>query len=89
MKYYLMEVTTYTDKETEEKALYAYDTYNEALSPFHTKMGGLMKRENTNSELLVIIDDYGNVMRSEKYVKPAPEPTPEVIDVSEEVPVEE
>lgn len=70
MKYYLIEVTTYTDSDKEDKGMYSYESYNDALASFYTKIGGLMKKDNTASELVVIIDTNGNVLRSDKYEKP-------------------
>lgn len=98
MNYYLTEITLLEGAEKETPGIYIYDEYNKALAVFHQKMGSMMKQETTKSELLVIMDAYGNTMRSERYIKPEPEPQPEPTpepepeptpEPEEETPVEE
>lgn len=38
--YYLIEVTTYNDSTPTGKAIYSYETYDEALAAFYGKMRG-------------------------------------------------
>ncbi len=66
--FYLLEVTT-TDKVS--KAVYQYDTLNEAKANFHSKLGSQMKSATCLAELVMVIDEYGAVYASERYTKPA------------------
>lgn len=65
--FYLIEITT-TDKAA--KAVYQYDTLDEAKANYHTKMGNQMKSAACKDELCVIIDSNGAVHVSDHYVKP-------------------
>lgn len=65
--YYLTEITT-TDKIS--KAVYQYETLDEAKANYHTKMGNQMKSAACKDELCVVIDGAGAVHVSDHYVKP-------------------
>lgn len=69
--YYLIEITT-TDKAA--KAVYQYDTLDEAKANYHTKMGNQMKSAACKDELCVIIDGDGAVYVSDHYIKPIAAP---------------
>ena len=58
MKYYLMEISNYTNGTAESRAVYAYDSKDEAVANFHKKLGGAMGNENYKSELVMIISPY-------------------------------
>ena len=64
--YYLIEITT---TDTTAKAIYSYNTKNEALANFHSKLGSWMKNASCNAELVMVIDEYGAVYASERYTK--------------------
>ena len=53
--FYLLEVTT-TDKVS--KAVYQYDTLNEAKANFHSKLGSQMKSASCLAELVMVIEIY-------------------------------
>ena len=72
--FYLLEVTT-TDKIS--KAVYQYDTLNEAKANFHSKLGSQMKSASCLAELVMVIDEYGAVYASERYTKAPEEPETE------------
>lgn len=72
--FYVLEVTT-TDKVS--KAVYQYDTLNEAKANFHSKLGSQMKSAACLAELVMVIDEYGAVYASERYTKPAEPETEE------------
>lgn len=78
--FYLIEIAK-GDSKIEGKAVYEYDTQNYAIASFHSKMGSAMKSELFDSELLMVIDDNGTVIKREKYMKPIP-PEP---DINEEI----
>lgn len=81
MKYYLVEIAT-GDAKIKGKGVYEYDSFNKAVANFHSKLGNAMKSDLYESELVVIIDDNGILVKSEKYTNPnyhvKPEPQPEV-----------
>lgn len=68
--YFLIEITT---TNTTAKAIYSYETKNEALANFHSKLGSQMKNASCNAELVMVIDDNGAVHASEKYDRPVTE----------------
>lgn len=66
--FYLIEIAT-GDSKIAGKAVYSYETENEAVANFHSKMGQAMKSDLFNTELCVVIDEDGKVIKREKYVK--------------------
>ena len=58
MKYYLIEISNYTNGASEARAVYAYDSKDEAVANFHKKLGGAMGNENYKSELIMVISPY-------------------------------
>ena len=70
--FYVVEVST-GDAQIAGKAVYQYNTLAEAVGPFHSKLGSAMKSALYETELVLVIEDNGNVNRSEKYIKT---PTP-------------
>lgn len=73
--FYLIEIATGNEKIA-GKAVYGYATQNEAVANFHGKLSAAMKSELFETELVMVIDDGGKVLKREKYVKPV-QPTPE------------
>ena len=71
MKHYLTEITTYVDGTNDSYAVYAYADKTAAIAAFHQKMGGAMRNANYASELLCVMDSYGNTVRNEKFVRDA------------------
>lgn len=59
--YYLIEITSYMDKDTVDKGIYSYTDRTLAIANFHSKMGGAMKNENYKSEMLMVIDERGGL----------------------------
>lgn len=74
--YFVIEVST-GDAAIAGKAVYQYNTQEEAVGTFHSKLGAAMKSDKFTTELCMVIDDNGAVYRSEKYIKPTEEPTEE------------
>lgn len=83
MKYYLFEVST-GDERITGKSVYEYDSEQLAVANFHSKMGTAMKSELYDTELGMVIDEYGTVLKRERYVKPVP-----VVEEPQEEPTEE
>ena len=80
--FYLIEIST-GDAKIAGKAVYEYDTENEAVASFHTKLGNAMKSELFDTELVMVIDSNGKMLKREKFVKPLP-PAPEPEEFVEE-----
>ena len=72
MNYYLIEITT-GDSKIEGKAIYSYGTEHDAVAAFHSKMGTAMRSDLYDTELLMVVDGAGKVIKRELYIKPAPE----------------
>lgn len=66
MKYYLIEISA-GDARIAGKAIYEYQTMNEAVASFHSKIGTAMKSDLYKSELVIVIDDKGNVCETNCY----------------------
>lgn len=77
MKYYLVEITTYTNGSPDAKGIYEYSTRDSAVASFHKKLGGAMDNVNYATELLTVIASNGSIVISEYYARPVAEPTPE------------
>lgn len=68
MKFYLVEIST-GNASIAGKAIYEYDSLNDAVANFHSKLGSAMKSELFESELVMVINSEGGVHMSEKYIK--------------------
>lgn len=66
-KYYLLEISEGNSKIA-GKAVYEYATENDAVAMFHQKLATAMKSDLFTSELVMVIDDNGAVLKSEKFV---------------------
>lgn len=86
--FYVIEITSYTDKDKVDKGIYSYETQLEALASFHKKMGGAMGNETFKTELLTVIDERGATLAHDYFVREIEEPEPEEIP-EEETPEEE
>lgn len=67
--YYLIEITTYNDSTPTGKAIYGYETHDEALAAYFGKMRGAIINANYTSELCMIINEQGAVQRYEYWVR--------------------
>ena len=65
MKFYLIEITTYTDGTKDSVGVYTYDDLTSALSNFHKKLGGAMGNEKYKSELCQVINSFGAIQAVE------------------------
>lgn len=63
MKYYVVEITTYVDTTPDAKGVYAYDSETEAMAAYHKKMGGAMSNENYESELIIVSNSIGGILK--------------------------
>lgn len=77
MKFYVIEISE-GDSKVSGKSIYEYETLNEAVATFHSKLGTAMKSEQYTSELIMVINSEGGVHRQEKFVR-------EVVPVEEPV----
>ena len=66
MKYYVVEIS-FGDPAIAGKGVYEYATEKEAVATFHQKMGTAMKSDLYTGNLLMVIDDFGNVIMRERY----------------------
>lgn len=65
--FYLIELVTYNNGTADSKGIYNYDTEELAIANFHSKLGGAMKNATYESELLVVMNDDGGIIRDEKW----------------------
>lgn len=67
--YKLIELTNYNDGTKPSQGIYTYDTQEEAVANFHTKLGGAMKNAIYESEMLLVIDITGAVIEHKYWVR--------------------
>lgn len=79
--FYLIEITSYMDKDTVDKAIYSYADRTLAIANFHSKMGGAMKNENFKTEMLMVIDGRGGLQTYDYWER---EIEPEEVNPEEE-----
>lgn len=65
--YFLIEIAE-GDKTVRGYSVYGYETEKEAVATFHQKLGNAMKSTLFESDLLIITDADGKVVKREKYV---------------------
>lgn len=68
MKFYLIEIST-GDAKIAGKAVYEYETKNEAVAGFHQKLGIAMKSELYTTEMVMVTDYSGNVITKEYFTR--------------------
>lgn len=73
MKFYLVEITTYEDGIPTATGIYAYDNEIDAVANFHSKMGGAMKNANYATELLIVLNENGGIVKDEQFIRDAEE----------------
>ena len=66
MKFYVIEIAT-GDAQIKGFAIYEKATEKEAVALFHQKLSTAMKSDLYTSDLLVVIDEDGKVIKREKY----------------------
>ena len=82
MTYYEIEVTRDTE-DVESKGMYSYNTRDEAIKTFHTKMASGINagiQGTVKYVMNLVINEYGNTEIMERWVapvQPEPEPDPE------------
>lgn len=59
--FYLIEITSYMDKDKVDTGIYSYTDRTLAIANFHSKMGGAMKNTNFKTEMLMVIDGKGGL----------------------------
>lgn len=64
--YFVVEIAT-GDAKIAGKGIYSYGTEKEAVASFHSKLGTAMKSELYTSELIMVVDAEGKVLKREKY----------------------
>ena len=66
MNYYVLEISE-GDAKIAGKGVYEYATEKEAVASFHSKLGTAMKSALYTSELIMVLDADGKVIKREKY----------------------
>lgn len=65
--FYLIEISN-GDSKIKGKAVYEFETLNEATAKFHSKLGSAMGSELYTEELVMVIDGNGGIYKSEHYI---------------------
>ena len=66
MKYYVMEISE-GDAKIKGKGIHEYNSRNEAIASFHSKMGVAMKSELYTKEQLMVVDSENCQIISEVF----------------------
>lgn len=69
--FYLIEITTYNNGTADAYGVYANETLDAAVAAFHQKLAGAIRNANYQSELCVIINGQGAVLRHEYWQREA------------------
>lgn len=67
MKYYVIEIAT-GDSKIEGKSIYEYATEKEAVASFHKKLGTAGGSSLYASDLVMVVNSEGTVIKRELYV---------------------
>ena len=67
MKYYVIEITKYSDGTKDAYGVYAKDTETEAVQLFHQKLASAMNAQKISFELVQVINDFGVISKSEYF----------------------
>lgn len=63
MKFYVVEITTYNNDTADAKGVYEYASETEAMAAYHNKMGGAMKNASYESELIIVLNSIGGILK--------------------------
>lgn len=66
--FYVIEIAT-GDAKTTGKGIYSYENEHDAVATFHSKLGTAMKSDLYETDLIMVIDADGKVIKREKCVK--------------------
>jgi hypothetical protein len=75
-KYYVFEVAN-GDSKIAGVSVGTFDTEKDAVASFHQRLSTAMKSDLYESDMVMVIDDNGAVLKVEKYNAPQPEPEEE------------
>lgn len=67
MKYLIVLYATYNTEASPKKALYEAETEDAAVASFHGYMSTYMKDTTVKHVLVHVVDESGNVIRSESF----------------------
>ena len=67
MTYYVLLIIDYNDGTSSTKSVYSYETENEAVSKFHSSLGGYMAKDNVSHILCLAVNSEGGIYRNEAY----------------------
>lgn len=72
MKLYVIEISE-GDAKIAGKGIYEYDTEKDAVASFHQKLSTAMRSNLYISDLVMVVDSYGTVIKKERYAVPVEE----------------
>ena len=67
--FYLIEIAT-GDAKIAARSIFTYDNEKDAVANFHSRLGMAMKSDLYESDLCMVINENGAVIKREKYTKP-------------------
>lgn len=79
--FYLIEIST-GDSKIAGKAIYEYAAEKDAMAAFHQKLGSAMKSELYKTDLVIVMDSYGTVIKRERYADIQPQTNAETAEPS-------
>lgn len=80
MKFYVVEITTYNDGTKDAKGVYEYEDEAKAMASYHKKMGGAMDTEKYETELIIVSNSIGGILKVDYFNR---HPQPETTEASE------
>lgn len=64
--FYLIEIAT-GDAKIAARSIFTYDNEKDAIANFHSRLGMAMKSDLYTTDLCMVIDENGTVLKREKY----------------------
>lgn len=64
--FYLIEIAT-GDAKITARSIFTYDNEKDAIANFHARLGTAMKSDLYTTDLCMVIDENGSVIKREKY----------------------
>lgn len=70
MRYYVTSIQFNKEKQSENRSVpFAFDSLNEAKQKFHEILGSDMKNATLSWSVVVLFDDLGNMIMSERWTE--------------------
>lgn len=77
MKYYVILLVTYNNRDADKVGIYSFGTQEEALQNFYKYMGQYVNGANVATVCVEAKNNVGGIYKNESWTNPNPAPQPE------------